>query len=137
MTLAVEVKNKLRADPQWAAEWRRNIFAHGTYPHAPFFLMVFPDQAFLWTRSNEHLDAVRPDYVIDARPILQPFFDRAGVSPASISSGSLELIVDAWLSDLIHSDQPPDQLPDALRWLVESGLLEAIRGGRLEHEVAA
>lgn len=41
LTLVVEVKCKTHTSPQWAAQLRRNIFAHGTFPKAPYFLYEF------------------------------------------------------------------------------------------------
>ncbi|MEQ9481150.1 hypothetical protein [Coleofasciculus sp. F4-SAH-05] len=35
--------------PDWAAQFRRNILAHGTFYKAPYFLMVFLDRFYLWT----------------------------------------------------------------------------------------
>src|SRR6516164_7075471 len=52
LVLVVEVKSKLDATPKWAAQLRRNILAHGTFPNAPYFLMVFPDRFYLWKRSS-------------------------------------------------------------------------------------
>ncbi len=42
LALVVEVKSKLDATVSWAAQLRRNILAHGTFPNAPYFLMAFP-----------------------------------------------------------------------------------------------
>jgi hypothetical protein len=42
LALVAEVKSKLNASAEWAAQFRRNILAHGTFPKAPYFLMAFP-----------------------------------------------------------------------------------------------
>ena len=78
-----------------------------------------------------------PDYVIDARPILQPYLDQAGIALDRISEQSLELIIVSWLGEMINSNKMPNQLAEGERWLADSGLLNAIAGGRFEHEVAA
>jgi hypothetical protein len=80
LALVVEVKHKIGASPQWAASLRSNILAHGTFPKAPYFLMVFPDQFYLWTDADAQLDHSEPTYTIDAHPILQPYLERAGVT---------------------------------------------------------
>ncbi|WP_017317328.1 hypothetical protein [Mastigocladopsis repens] len=92
LMLVVEVKTKRNASPEWAAQLRGNILAHETFPKAPYFLMVFPDRFYLWTDTDDQLEESQPDYIIDARPILQPYFQQAGVSDEQISSQSLELL---------------------------------------------
>ncbi len=74
--------------------------------------------------------------MIDASPILQPYFQRAGVTNDQISRQSLELIVASWLGEIIHSEKPPEGLDDSQRWLIDSGLYAALAGGKFQHEVA-
>jgi hypothetical protein len=135
LALVVEVKGKTNASPAWATALRRNILAHGTFPNAPYFLMAFPDKFYLW--AGAEAEQSDPTYTIDARPILQPYFDKAGVTADQISGQSLELIVASWLGELLHSRQAPETLDESLQWLVESGLNDALSGGKFEHEAAA
>lgn len=135
LILVVEVKSKLNASPAWAARLRRNILAHGTFPNAPYFLMVFPDQFYLWRNSASNQEPIEPTYVVDARPILHPYFERAGIRADLISGQSLELIVASWLNELIH--KASDELDASQQWLVESGLHAAVLGGSLNLEVLA
>ncbi len=137
LALVVEVKRKTNVSPEWAARLRRNILAHGTFPKAPYFLMVFPDKFYLWTDAEAHLDQSEPNYTIDARPILQPYFERAGVTVDQISGQSLELIVASWLGEIIHSGKLLEDVDADHDWLVDSGLCAALAGGRLKHEAAA
>lgn len=137
LTLVVEVKSKINASPEWAARLRRNIIAHGTFPKAPYFLMVFPDKFYLWADAEVYLDHKEPDYTIDARPILQPYFEKAGVAADQISGQSLELIVASWLGEIIHSEKSPEDVDECQRWLVDSGLYAALAGGKFEHEAVA
>ncbi|MBN8563103.1 MAG: hypothetical protein J0L70_21440 [Leptolyngbya sp. UWPOB_LEPTO1] len=137
LTLVVEVKRKTNVSPEWAAKLRRNILAHGTFPKAPYFLMVFPDKFYLWSNSQAYQDQSEPTYTIDAFPILQPYFERAGVVADQISGASLELIVASWLGEIIHSNQLPENIDASQQWLIESGLYAALVGGKLEHEAAA
>ncbi len=102
LTLVVEVKRKTNVSPEWAAKLRRNILAHGTFPQAPYFLMVFPDKFYLWFNGEASQDQSEPTYTIDASPILQPYFERAGVAADQISGASLELIVASWLGEIIQ-----------------------------------
>lgn len=137
LALVVEIKRKTNVSPEWAAKLRRNIFAHGTFPKAPYFLMVFPDKFYLWSNAEAYQDQSEPTYTIDASPILQPYFERAGVAADQISGASLELIVTSWLGEIIHSDQLPENIDASQQWLIESGLYAALIGGKLEHEAAA
>jgi hypothetical protein len=137
LTLVVEVKRKTNVSPEWAAKLRRNILAHGTFPKAPYFLMVFPDKFYLWSNAEAYQEQSEPTYTIDASPILQPYFERAGVAPDQISGVSLELIVTSWLGEIIHANQLPENIDASQQWLIESGLYAALVGGKLEHEAAA
>lgn len=135
LVLVVEAKGKLDASPEWAAQLRSNIFAHGTYPNAPYFLMIFPDQFYLWKNTDSKDATILPAYVIDARPILQPYFEQSGITAAQLSRQSLELIAASWLNDIMH--RRPDELDASQQWLIDSGLHNAVVGGSLTHKVPA
>jgi hypothetical protein len=137
LTLAVEVKSKLNASPEWAARFRRNILAHGTFPQAPFFLMVFPNRFYLWTDADVQLEQSEPTYTIDAKPILQPYFERARVTADQISGQSLELIIASWLGEIIYSEKPPEDVDESQQWLIDSGLYDALVGGKFEYKAVA
>lgn len=139
LALVVEVKRKTNVSPEWAAQLRHNILAHGTFPKAPYFLIAFPDQFYLWSNAEipgDRSEPTQPTYTIDARPILEPYFKRAGVTAEKISRQSLELIVASWFGEITHSEKLPDSV-DIQRWLIESGLYAALAGGKFEHEAAA
>lgn len=135
LALVVEVKKKQNASLDWATQLRRNILAHGTLPNTPFFLLALPDRFFLWKNGDKNHETSDPAYTIDAKPVLMPYLERAGVKAEQISHQSLEIIIAAWLSELAQKE--PNQLDASERWLVESGLYAALVGGRLEHEVVA
>jgi len=100
--------------------------------------MVFPDKMYLWTNNHENsINHSEPNYTIDAKLILKPYYDRAKVKPEEISGQSLELIIASWLGEMIYSEKPPEDLDQSQRWLLNSGLYSAIAGGRLKHEVVA
>ena len=137
LVLIVEVKRKTNASPDWAATFRHNILAHGTFPNAPYFLLAFPDKFYLWANTEAYPEQTQPTYAIDARPILRPYLEGAGVTADQISGQSLEIIIASWLGEIIHSGQPPTTDDISLYWLVESGLYNALAGGRFDHEAAA
>lgn len=135
LQLLVEVKNKWGTPTTWAAKMRRNIYAHGRLPEVPFFMLALPDVFYLWKERSENM--VEPNYQIDPRPFLKSYYDKAIVTPGRISGESLELIVSAWLHQVTQTDAPKFLDEDSRDWLVESGLFDAIRGGRVEAQVAA
>ncbi|KYC41695.1 hypothetical protein WA1_16790 [Scytonema hofmannii PCC 7110] len=138
LMLVVQVKGKLNASPQWASQLRSNILAHGIYPKPPYFLMVFPDKFYLWANEDAQLDMSEPTYAVDARPIIQPYLDKAGITlTQTLSSHSLELIVASWLSEIIYCDRPLEETHKREQWLLDSGLYAAISGGSFNREAVA
>lgn len=136
--LAVLLKTKLHTSVEWVVQFRRNILAHGIYPTAPYFLMVFPDRFYLWTDSDEGNDQSEPNYIIDARPIVGYYLEKAGIpADRDISVESLEIIFGTWLTKIIYSETLPNQTDEALQWLIDSGLYAAISGGSLKYEAVA
>ncbi|MGZ8216018.1 hypothetical protein [Methylomagnum sp.] len=135
LVLVGEVKSKIGVSPQWAAQFRRNILAHGVYPNAPYLLMAFPDRFYLWKNAGLNPGEIEPTHSIDARPILEPYFKRAGILGNRISGQSFELIIASWLSEIIHASL--GSLDSSQQWLIESGLYDAVAGGSLDHGVPA
>jgi len=135
LVLVAEVKGRLGISPEWASQFRRNIFTHGTFPDAPYFLMAFPDQFYLWTDSVHKKGTVNPDFTIDAIPILRPYLSKSGLTTKDLSGQSLEILVAAWIISL--TDQEPNSQSGQPDWLIKSGLQEALTGGRLAQGVSA
>lgn len=133
MVLVVEVKTNRSVSSDWAARLRRNNLAHGALPNASFFMIVCPDQIFVWKDAPATPDAIAPTLVADAEPIFRPFLDDVGLSADQVSNNILELIVAAWLNSLLIS--APEDLDSAQRWVADSGLLDAVAGGHLDQEV--
>ena len=96
-----------------------------------------PDRFYLWKKDVSVPDVARPTYEGDSRALLAPYFTRSQLDLADISGLAFELVVAAWLADLVRSDAAPKKLPDDQRWLQESGFLGAVKNGRVEFEVAA
>ncbi len=137
LTAVAEVKNRRGTSREWAAQLRRNILAHGGFPKTDFFLMVTPDRLYLWRRGGNQPNLVEPGFEIDAQPIFAPYFERSGVDPRLMSSSTFELVVDAWLADLMRSDPDAAKSAAERNGLSASGFLTAIRDGRIEFETAA
>jgi len=132
-----EVKMKLGTSPQWAAQLRRNILAHGGVRPAEFFLVVTPEWVYLWENAGIEPVAVPPTYVIDARAVLKPYFDAANVQPHQIDGRAFELVVGAWLADLTRVGTTDAGLSTIPEGLTQSHLLQAINDGRVEYAAAA
>lgn len=133
LALVVEVKTNRNVSSDWAARLRRNNLAHGVLPNAPFFMIVCPDQIFVWKDVRATPEAIEPTLVADAEPIFRPFLDDVGLSIDQVSDNSLELIVAVWLNSLLLS--APEDLDASQQWVADSGLLHAVAGGRLDQEV--
>jgi len=135
LALIVEIKRKTGASADWAAKWRRNILAHGGTPDVKFFLIALPDRFYLWKDTGSILEPTAPTFEIDAGPLLKPYLKEIGISPQDISGQSFELIVSAWLNSVLQNEKTFDKQDNSLNWINTSGLLEAVRGGCLKHEV--
>jgi hypothetical protein len=135
--LVAEVKNKRNTTPKWAAELRRNLLAHEGFRHAEFFLILTPDHLYLWRVASAEPVPVPPDFVVDSGPLFLPYLQRAGLDLDRMSSPVFELMAISWLSDLVHSRREPETLGHDETWLVQSGLLDAVKNGRLAYELAA
>ncbi len=132
----VEVKARRGSDPEWAAKLRRNILAHGHVPDAEFFLIVTADRVYIW-RGQGNEDRVPPTYVLDSKLLFRPYLERAQLDLSKVSPEAFELLVAAWLSDVIHAEQLGGEALGGQSLLVEIGLLPALRGGQVSSQVAA
>jgi hypothetical protein len=133
LILGVQLKTKMNTSSDWAVKFRHNILTDSLAQKIPFFLMAFPDLFYLWTEPEIYSNQSKPTYIIDAIPILKPYFERAGIMPEKIRGDSFELLVASWISDMINSEQLPEEFNESQRWLIESGLYVAISGGDLKY----
>lgn len=137
IALIVETKSKTDTSRVWATRMRRNMLAHGTLPDSRFLLLALPDRLYLWKDAVNTLDLVEPTYELDATPFFQPYYARANILPDHLSSQSFELIVTAWLNELIQSGIPAN-VPKAQRQILQaSGLLEALKDASVAVEMPA
>lgn len=134
-SLAIEVKNKLGTTAEWAAKMRRNLAVHGTLPEAEYFLLALPDRFYLWKGATEDPRDLPPTYEIDAGQVLAAYYERDGLSLDKVSGRAFELLVASWLQDLVQRPDLPSGLSQGEAWIAGSGLLDAIKGGRIQYEV--
>jgi hypothetical protein len=123
----------------------RNLLVHGMIASAPYYLLALPDVFYLWkdldpSRLNLHdlpEKEFEPDFKVATTRALAPYIDWPSFSPDDISEPGLELLVSSWLTDLVNDSALSREAasPD-LRWLFDSGLYDAIKGGHVATEVA-
>jgi len=134
LVAVVETKTKRGTSPRWAAELRRNMLAHVPGLGVEFFLIVTPDRLYVWHTEKASGDSL-PDRIIDAQDILQPYVQRAGLNLSELSSVAFELVVSAWLSDIVGPESGGGGKDDT--WFVQSGFRDAVRSGYVEYDLAA
>lgn len=134
LALVVEAKSRLHTTADWAAKMRRNLYAHGIVPKSSYFMLAMPDNLYLWRGKKMGVEPAKPDYIISPEPLFRRYLDSANANSLKLGEQSLEILVNSWISDLIQSGLP-DDLPEPQRsTLAESGLVDAIRGGRIALE---
>ncbi|MDE0447027.1 MAG: hypothetical protein OXH96_10175 [Spirochaetaceae bacterium] len=134
LTAIVEAKSKMNTSSEWATMTRRNIVARWNIDGIDFFLLVTPDRLYMWKDAGTRHSPVPPTHKADTTAEFAPYFKGAGVSPKRITGHAFELVVGAWLGDVMRSARRADENTDTLRTLVESGLDTAVRDGRIEYE---
>ncbi len=70
--LIVEIKGRTQSSPDWAARFRRNLFAHHVLPKSRFFLLALPDFLYLW-RNSDSSEVIPPDYTVRTLNVLQRY----------------------------------------------------------------
>jgi len=134
LVAAVEIRARRGTTRAWAAQLRRNLLQHEGFRGAPYFLVATLDRIYLWPRADASPDLTPPAYEVEAEPVLKPYLVGTRHDLETLGGPAFEMLVSTWLNDLVRSAgaAPPGQL-----WLEESGLLAAIRHGRLDYQVAA
>jgi hypothetical protein len=134
LALVIEAKSRLHTTTDWAAKMRRNLFVHGIVPKSSYFMLAMPDNLYLWRDKETGVEPVKPDYAISPEPLFRRYLDSANINSLKLGEQSLAILMNSWISDLIQSGLP-DDLPEPQRTtLTESGLVDAIKGGRVALE---
>jgi hypothetical protein len=126
--LFVECKASRKSTPEDAAHVRRNLLSHSQLSADAFFLLAMPSRLYLWDKDRG-LDAP-PNFTADAQPVLRDYLGPIADQEGGPRGESLGLAIASWLGDLIANIRSSDKT-DADRMLVDSGLLERIKGGRV------
>lgn len=137
LQLVVEVKSKSGSTAEWAAQMRRNLVAHSVVPRSPFFLLALPDRFYLWKNGSETSQSRPADFVVDSKPIVAPFLGDEEIAPEELSGRDLELIIKSWLSQLTISRISEREAAPHEKWLLDSGLYQAIKDGSVKTEASS
>lgn len=133
LRVLVEVKNTPTVSRVWATEFRRNLQRHGHLPRADYFVLATPEQLYVWKEPAQPDDP--PAAIVRARDLWTPYLGSAATPPRT--GEAFELAIASWLSDVARNwDVVRPREPEA-RTLEETGLPDTIRGGRVEHSIAA
>jgi hypothetical protein len=130
--LVVEARNTSAPSPEWAARFMRNLFAHAEIPASEYFLLALRNHLYLWHRPRPETE--KPDFEVDTAAALQPYLRNLHFPLDALSESSFELLVHAWLSDLVAGAITE---PESSGWLKESGLSDSIRNGTIKFQTAA
>lgn len=128
LLLIAEVKGATTTDADWAAHYRRNLFAHGLIPVAPYFLLIAPDKTYLWSHPTPELRPVAPTAEGNTKKLLARFLPKLR---SEISTTGLEMAAQSWLRDLTERTEGTPANNDEKHLLSESGLIDNIRTGSL------
>ena len=134
LQLVVEVKSKLGATAAWAANMRRNLFAHSVVPYSPYFLLALPDYFYLWKNPISAIDIKPPDYEANSKRILEPYLHNSSHHLDTMSEYSFELIINSWLNKLVNANLTRETAGPHEAWLFDSGLYDAINHGYVKTE---
>jgi hypothetical protein len=127
----IEVRPRRGVNASWAAELRRNLLSHGPVPAADLFLLVTVEQIFLWRAAGMESDLSPPTGVLSTGPLFHPYYDGARFTPATIGPEAFELLVAAWLLDLVRGGSLGGGVLAGWEELGDVGLLPALRGGQI------
>ena len=110
-----EVKRRAGMNARWAAQLRENLFRDNAVQAVGYFVIVTPDRLFVW-RAGAPL-AEQP-IEVPLREVLQKYLNGTALDVSSTSVPTFELVVQAWIADLVRGasgDGVPPELLAALR----------------------
>lgn len=130
LAMLIEAKSRKQIDRAWARQWQELISQRMDSPAPAVIMLVTPERVYGWRRGAE--PASEPDWEIDARPLLAPYFAQLRASASSIRGGLFEELVLLWIRDVAFSEAPPAPSRDA-----DEELMGPLRGGEIVPQVAA
>ena len=137
LTAVAVITNRYGTSREWAAQTRRNILAHGSSCNVDYFLLVTLDRLYLWKDAGTDPVRIPPTFEAVTHSEFAPYFKKAGLDPRHVSGHAFELLVSAWLGDVIRPEGTPEKFGGDRSWLAKSGFHTAIKDGRIEFEATA
>lgn len=123
--LLVEVKARRGRDRHWAAQFHRNLLAHGILGPVRYFLLITPDEAYLWDEKRQNGATGPPAAVAPTADLV----DSRLLDTAARDGQALELLMSVWVRSLVAATSPHDLSPAARTLLIDSGLYDNLRNG--------
>jgi|SRR5579884_712764 len=128
----IELKNREQLSRDVAIQLRRNLATHAALGTAPYFLLLSQDAGYLWKNAHASELQAPPSAEFPMQGVVRRY------SPGPDWSGRLgesefAALVFRWLQSL--TDQTNGVRDSAERTLKEAGLLDAMRGGSVAHQV--
>jgi hypothetical protein len=134
--LIVEIKAKTGTTRAWAQALRKNLVAAMPQIEASYLLVALPDKIYLWPPQSNATDQA-PVEVSGVEELFSPYHRQSEAISRPIRGAALELIVQAWVQDLLHRTEQNDSLSPHEAWISESGLLDALKDTHLVLDKAA
>lgn len=91
---------------------------------------------YFWRQDDSVPEDDPPRFTLDAAGELRPYFERFNQTREKVSEQSLVLILFYWLVDLAGPRLTRAKEDPSLRWLSESGLLDALASSHIEMSAA-
>jgi hypothetical protein len=112
------------------------MLAHGVLPPAKYFMIATPERIYGWNQESASVNEDPPQFVIDGRAALGPYFAKLNQDAANIGPEAFELLILTWLNDISRSSEKRAELDPSLRSLSESGLLSSLQKAEIEMNAA-
>ncbi|HEY5959741.1 MAG TPA: hypothetical protein VIV60_24475 [Polyangiaceae bacterium] len=130
VTVLLEAKRKVATDPSWAREWHSMIVERTAVPNEAQIVLVALDRLYGW-RPGAGASAP-PDWTVDAREMLRPYFERLHIEPTRIEPRLFEEVVGLWLRDVAQGRIGEEAIVSGAR-----DVISAIREGEIVERAAA
>lgn len=111
--------------------------AHGNLSNVDYFIIATQDRLYVWKKSGNKPELVKPTYEVDLRSELERYFKASLLKDDNdISEYALELLIATWLNDISRSTLVADKHPNVQNWIRESGIMNAVENGRVEFQAS-
>jgi hypothetical protein len=129
----VEVKGGKDTSPQSLEQVKQQLLTYATHIPAQYLLAVFRSGLFLWEKQDEQNHAPRH---ASARSLFREYASSVAEPEDRLRTDGLRILVHAWLDDLAIGIRKPKADSEADQLLVDTGIYEKMKRGRVATEVA-